>query len=190
MKREKKHEPRRVHVGQHTDQAYGHQRPNEEFDRNEDQDMQDEGAGEKSGDDLQQEGRDQEGQGSQQQYRNDRRQDEAYDEDDEATDETEETDELDENDDSAEEDTGDESKGWMGQVGDLLTGQASDEAYEKATKVAALAVIGLFGLRRGGLLGGIIVAAAAGLAARTLGVDMDMAEDEATDEEDIQGEAA
>lgn len=190
MKREKKHEPRRVHVGQHTDQAYGHQRPNEEFDRNEDQDMQDEGAGEESGDYLQQEGRDQEGQGSQQQYRNDRRQDEAYDEDDEATDETEETDELDENDDSAEEDTGDESKGWMGQVGDLLTGQASDEAYEKATKVAALAVIGLFGLRRGGLLGGIIVAAAAGLAARTLGVDMDMAEDEATDEEDMQGEAA
>lgn len=194
MKRERRNEePRRVHVGQHNDQY--DQRPQNGYERNDQREQQEDAnyEGDERGDYQDDTRREREDGGQRQSYGGERRGGErSYSDRQEATNDTEETDEADQDEEATDESReGEEQEaGWMARVKDLMTGKASDEDYEKATKIASLAIIGLFGLRRGGLLGGIIVAAAAGIAARTLGADMDMAEDEAGEEEEMQGEAA
>ena len=68
---------------------------------------------------------------------------------------------------------------WVDRATEIVTGQAEDAVYEKLIKYASIAIVGFWGLRRGGLLGGIVASAALGLAAKSLGGEQEeMSEDE------------
>lgn len=97
------------------------------------------------------------------------------------------TEAYDEQEEGEEEEGEDEGAGWVDRVTDIVTGQAEDVVYEKLVKYASIAIVGLWGLRRGGLLGGVIASAALGLAAKSLSGAQ--AEEEQPEEE-MEAEAA
>lgn len=101
--------------------------------------------------------------------------------------EQDDTEAYDEQEEGEEEEGEDEGAGWVDRVTDIVTGQAEDVVYEKLVKYASIAIVGLWGLRRGGLLGGVIASAALGLAAKSLAGAQ--AEEEQPEEE-MEAEAA
>lgn len=117
-----------------------------------------------------------------------------YNEQAQGQDEGEETDELEEGEGEEAEQDEDEQPGgaaqWIDRVSDILTGKAEDVNYDKIARYASLAIVGIWGLRKGGLLGGLIASAALGLAAKSMGAMESEGQEEEQPEEEMEGAAA
>ncbi len=115
-----------------------------------------------------------------------------YSEQAEGQDESEETDELEEGEEAAQDEDEQPGEGanWIDRVGDILTGKAEDVNYDKIARYASLAIVGFWGLRKGGLLGGLVASAALGLAAKSMGAMETQEEDQEQPEEEMEAEVA